>query len=81
MIEQQANAIEFWAFFVASKTGKTGLTVTVDVWGPGHTEIVTGASATELGDGLYYYQLAAGSTAALDSIANALAAQRQAFQR
>ncbi len=62
MIEQVSNAVKFFAFFVESKLGKTGLTVTVDIWGPGDTEIVTGGSATELGDGLYFYTLASGST-------------------
>lgn len=44
----------FYGFFVASKVGKTGLTPTVDVWGPGGAE-VTAANATEIGDGLYSY--------------------------
>jgi len=60
MIEQQGNAIKFYAFFVASKVGKTGLTVTIDVY-RNDTEIVTAGSATEVGDGLYKYVLASGS--------------------
>ena len=59
-IEQQGNAITFYAFFTESKVGKTGLTVTLDVY-RNDTEIVTAGSATEVGDGLYKYQLAAGS--------------------
>lgn len=50
----------FYAFFVESKVGKTGLTVTVDVYRNG-SEIVTAGSATEVGDGLYKYELASGS--------------------
>jgi hypothetical protein len=46
--------------YVESKVGKTGLTVTVDVYRAG-TEIVTAASAVEVGDGLYKYELASGS--------------------
>lgn len=65
MIEQLSNAISFFAFFVASKVGKTALTVTVDVWEVTKTgtatEIVTAGSATEVGDGLYTYLLASGS--------------------
>lgn len=44
----------FFAFYTASKQGKTGLTVTVDVYGPAGAE-VTGATATEVGGGLYSY--------------------------
>jgi hypothetical protein len=44
----------FYAFFVASKQGKTGLSPTVDVYGPGGAE-VTGANATTIGGGLYSY--------------------------
>jgi len=65
MLEQQGNSLTFYAFFVASKIGKTGLTVTVDIWeiqkDGTATEIVTGASATEIGDGLYRYLLTSGS--------------------
>lgn len=60
-MEQLSVAIKFAAFFVASKVGKTGLTVTVDVWRPDGTQIITGGSATELGGGLYTYTLASGS--------------------
>ena len=60
MLEQTANALMFYAHFVETKVGKTGLTVTVDVYRNG-TEIVTGGSATEVGDGLYSYTLSSGS--------------------
>ena len=39
---------KFYAFFIASKTGKTGLTVTVDVYGPGGAE-ASNQAATEIG--------------------------------
>lgn len=60
MLELTNNALMFYAFFVETKVGKTGLTVTVDVYRNG-SEIVTGGSATEVGDGLYKYELASGS--------------------
>lgn len=51
-----------YAHFVASGTGATGLTVTIDVWrvtksnsATSHT--VTAGSATELADGWYFYKL------------------------
>lgn len=44
----------FYGFFVASKLGKTGLTVTVDVYGESGI-LVSGASATEIAGGLYKY--------------------------
>lgn len=60
MLELQGNALTFLAFYTESKVGKTGLTVTVDIW-EGTSEIVTGGTVLELGDGLYYYTLASGS--------------------
>jgi len=60
-ISKQGVALPFRAFFVASKTGKTGLTVTVDVRKPDGTLAVTGASATERGGGWYSYSLSGGS--------------------
>ena len=60
MIEQVNNSVKFLAFFTATKTGKTGLAdVTVDVYNPAGSEIVTAGSAAEVGDGLYSYVLAA----------------------
>jgi len=65
VLEQVGNSVTFYAFYVASKVGKTGLTVTVDVWevttGGTATEVAAGASATEIGDGLYRYILAGGT--------------------
>lgn len=60
---RKSVALAFAAHFIESKVGKTGLTVTVDVWrhepDGTATEIVTGASATEMGDGFYRYELSA----------------------
>jgi len=62
MLTKQGVALTFYAFYVASKAGKTGLTVTLDVFETtSGTPIVSAGSATELGDGLYYYTLASGS--------------------
>ncbi len=60
MLEQIGSALTFYAFYTASKVGKTGLTVTVNLR-RGTTSVVTGGSATEIGDGLYAYTLASGS--------------------
>lgn len=65
MLEQQGNSVTFYAFYTDDGDGKTGLTVTIDVWEVKKdgtaTEIVTAGNATEIGDGLYLYLLAAGS--------------------
>lgn|GEM_PF-2856804 len=61
MLYQTSQSVPFRAIFTASKQGKTGLTVTVDIWRDS-TEIVTAGSATEIGDGIYSYTLASGST-------------------
>jgi hypothetical protein len=58
MLEQQGNALPFEAFFSESKLGKTGLTVTVDVF-ENLAQIISSGIATEVGKGLYYYQLPA----------------------
>jgi len=60
MLEQQGNALVFLAHYTTDGLSTTGLTVTVDVY-EGDTEIVTGGSAVEVGDGLYRYTLASGS--------------------
>jgi len=52
MIETRSKPLVFYAFFTAARVGKTGLTVTVDVY-RGATTIVTAAAATEIGGGLY----------------------------
>jgi hypothetical protein len=59
-IEQQGNALTFLAFYSEDGLGKTGLTVTIDVYRNG-SEIVTAGNATAVGDGLYSYTLASGS--------------------
>ena len=62
MIQQKAKALTFYGMFTESKVGKTGLTVTVDVYeGTTATPIVSGGNATELAGGLYYYTLSSGS--------------------
>jgi hypothetical protein len=57
MLEQVSTSVKFLAFYTASKQGKTGLTVTVDIYNPSGTQIVTAGSATALGGGLYSYTL------------------------
>jgi hypothetical protein len=62
MIQQQGQALTFYAMYTASKAGVTGLTVTVDVFeGTTQTPIVSAGNASELADGLYYYTLSSGS--------------------
>lgn len=65
MITEQGNTISFYAMYIKDQVGATGLTVTIDVWekekGQAPAEIVTAGNAVEIGDGLYYYQLASGS--------------------
>jgi hypothetical protein len=56
MIEQVGNAFYLYGAFTASGLGATGLTVTVDVY-RNRSEVVTAASATEMGDGVYYYEV------------------------
>ena len=64
-LENTGVALTFYAFYVASKQGVTGITVTVDVWrvntSASPTQIVTAGSATAVGGGLYLYQLASAS--------------------
>jgi hypothetical protein len=62
MIEQVSNSVKFLAFYTASKQGKTGLTVTIDIYDPSGTQIVTGGSATALGGGLYAYTLSSNNS-------------------
>lgn len=62
MIQQKAKALTFYGMFTESKVGKTGLTVTVDVYeGTTAAPIVSNGNATELAGGLYYYTLSSGS--------------------
>ena len=68
MIETLSRPVTFYAFFTASRQGKTGLSPTVDVY-RGTTVVVTGAAATAVGGGLYRYTLAGASTASAESYA------------
>ena len=62
MIGQIGQAITFYAHYTEAKVGKTGLTVTVDVYDVDNTtKLVTAGNATEVGAGLYYYTLSAES--------------------
>lgn len=63
MLEQVSTSVKFVAFFTASKQGKTGLTVTVDLYDPSGSQIVTGGSATAIGGGLYSYVLSTNNSA------------------
>lgn len=63
MLEQVSVSVKYFAHFIESKLGKTGLTVTVDVWAPDNTKIVNNAAATEIGGGLYCYTLSGTLTA------------------
>ena len=63
MLEQVSTSVKFLAFFTASKTGKTGLTVTIDIYDPAGSQIVTGGSATAIGGGLYAYTLSTNNSA------------------
>ena len=63
MLEQTSTSVKFVAFYTASKQGKTGLTVTVDLYDPSGTQIVTGGSATAIGGGLYSYTLSTNNSA------------------
>src|SRR3990172_6459864 len=60
MLEQQGNALPFIAHYTEDGASKLGLTVTVDIY-ENAVEIITGASASEIGDGLYWYTLDSGS--------------------
>ena len=64
MLEQVSNSVKFLAFYTASKQGKTGLTVTVDIYAPDGSQIVTAGSATALGGGLYAYTLSSSNSSA-----------------
>lgn len=63
MIQKVGAALPFAAHFVASKVGKAGITVTVDVFkkpiGGVKSQVITDAAATEVGDGVYTYEFAA----------------------
>jgi hypothetical protein len=63
MIEQVSTSVKFLAFYTANKQGKTGLTVTIDIYDPSGSQIVTAGSATALGGGLYSYVLSTNNSA------------------
>lgn len=63
MLEQVSTSVKFMAFYTSSKQGKTGLTVTIDIYDPSGTQIVTGGSATAIGGGLYAYTLSTNNSA------------------
>jgi hypothetical protein len=68
MIQILGQTLLFEGFFSASRIGKTGLTVTCDVFkNKTAVPIVSGGAAIELGDGLYYYELAGAS---VDTVGN-----------
>lgn len=56
MLEQTGVALRFECHYIENKVSKTGLTVTVDLY-RNDTKIITGGSATEVGDGFYKYVL------------------------
>lgn len=61
MLARASTAITFAAFFTATKVGKTGLTITVDVY-RGGAKVVTDGGAPNLveeGGGIYSYTMAA----------------------
>src|SRR5215217_3548101 len=68
MVETRSKPLVFYAFFTAARQGKTGLTVTMDLY-RGATAVVTGAAATEIGGGLYRYTLSSSSTATAECYA------------
>lgn len=59
--EQIGNDLAFRAFFSRDGVGEAGLTVTVDIYAPDDTLLVSAAAATELGGGLYRYTLGSAS--------------------
>lgn len=66
-MEQVGVALDFVAFFVASKVGKTALAdVQVDVYKRDGTKIVTNGAAVEIGGGVYRYTMAANLNTAED---------------
>lgn len=62
MIQQKSQAVVFDAFFTSASVGKTGLSPTVDVYDESGNLIVSAASATTVGGGLYTYTLTGGNT-------------------
>jgi hypothetical protein len=78
--------IMFYASFTASKVGKTGLTVTVDVHrvtrsSGASSEVVTAAAMAEIGDGMYSYRLASADLTLYDYVAIAKTADTSVDQQ
>lgn len=76
----------FYASFTASKVGKTGLTVTVDVHrvtrsSGASSEVVTAAAMAEVGDGVYSYRLASADLTLYDYVAIAKTADTSVDQQ
>jgi hypothetical protein len=76
----------FYASFTASKVGKTGLTVTVDVHrvtrsSGASSEVVTAAAMAEIGDGVYSYRLASADLTLYDYVAIAKTADTSVDQQ
>jgi hypothetical protein len=62
MIQRKAKSITFFWMFTEGKLGKTGLTVTANIYkGTNATPIVSNGSVTHLAQGVYYYVLSSGS--------------------
>lgn len=62
MIQRKAKSITFFWMFTEGKLGKTGLTVTANIYkGTNATPIVSKGSVTHLAQGVYYYILSSGS--------------------
>jgi len=67
MIEQVSNSLMFLAHFTVSSVAGTGLTITCTIYkaSDGST-VVSAQAATEIGGGLYKYELASGSVGTAD---------------
>lgn len=63
MLERVGNSLTFLGFYTENGIGKTGLTVTADVR-RNSTTLLTDASVTEVGGGLYIYTLSNASVTA-----------------
>ena len=65
--EQLNQSIKFTAFFTASGLGKTGMvnagTISIDVFNPAGTQVITADPVVEVGDGWYSYTFPTTTTA------------------
>lgn len=57
MINISNTTNECYIFYqdASGRTGKPGLTVTIDIWSPNKTPLVEAGACIEIGQGLYYY--------------------------